>query len=225
MLQSLKTKCRLNFSIISLISIFYVSINAYALGSETQFLIDGKTPQYWTASVGNALAYEVKIDNQKAKAKRKSVVVTPGKKEEKGDALKIKWKGRVIKNQWGSGNILHDSIFKIGGPKVDLSSYVDSHAIVLDLKVDKAPGKLTQYSLECNWSGDCRNSIPINLALKKLPRKKWVKLPIPLSCFNHNNFDFSQLTSIGTISTQGILDIELANVYLAEIPEGQRGCK
>lgn len=214
---------------ISLLTIFFIysiilSKTLHAVEPEVKYLTDGKVAQYWTGAIGNALEYGIKIEDQKAKTKRSNLVVSPGKKEKKGDALKIKWKGKVIKNQWGSGNVLHDSEFSIGGPKVDLSFYADTHAIVLDIKVNKPPKALTKFTVECNWSNHCRPSIPINAALKKLPQKEWVKFPIPLACFNQNNFDFSQLTSILKISTQGALNIELANVYLAEIPEGQRGC-
>lgn len=216
--------------LISLLLLFFVSSisfskSLYAVESDAKYLIDGKVAPYWTAAVGNALEYGIKLENQKAKTKRSNLVVTPSKKETKGDALKIKWKGKVIKNQWGSGNILHDSEFSIGGPKTDLSFYAETHAIVLDIKVNKPPKALTKFTIECNWSNHCRPSIPINSALRKLPQKEWVKFPIPLACFNQDNFDFSQLTSIVKISTQGALNIELANVYLAELPEGQRGCR
>lgn len=210
-----------------IIFIFSISLSKtlYAAETSKNFIVNGEIAKYWSGSIGNGLKYGIQIIDQQAKTKRKNLVVSQGEKKVEGDALKIKWKGKVIKNEWGSGNVLHDSVFSIGGPKVDLSAYVDTHAIILNIKVHKAPKRLTTYGMECNWSKDCRPSIPINAALKKLPKKEWTNFPIPLACFNKNGFDFKQLTGPLTISTQGSLNIELANVYLAEIPEAHRGCR
>lgn len=213
--------------LLSTFFIFLISLSntLYAAEPNPQFLIDGKAGKYSSVVIGNALGYGIKVEDQKAKTKRGNLKVSSGEKNADGDALRIKWKGKVIKNQWGNGNILHNSEFAINnGSKKDLSSYVDTHAIILEIKVNKTPKGFSTYSLECDFKKECRPSIPINNVFKNLPKKKWTNFPIPLACFNQDNFDFSKVTSILKIATQGSLDIELANVYLAELPENRRGC-
>ncbi|MEP1448985.1 MAG: putative glycoside hydrolase [Paraglaciecola sp.] len=200
---------------------------AQALGFGTDpvssYLTQGRSVGSWTASIGNGLNYYIPLQDQHAATVRGNLKVSPATQNKQGDSLHLKWKGRKVKNEWG-GNALYDSTFSIGKSNADISLVKDVAALVLNLKVLRAPNELTKITLQCNNSNTCISELPINNALGKLNKNQWLNLPIPLSCFNGSElFDFSNLTSI-SIGTQGKMEIELSNLGLAPLPEGVTGC-
>ena len=189
----------------------------------SSYLTQGQSVGDWHMSLGNGLNYYIPVRDQRASTMRGNLTVKPGKINKSGDALHLTWKCRVVKNEWG-GNALYDSTFTIGRANVNIDSVKDVAALVLNIKVHRAPNELTKINLQCQNSNKCGAQFPINTTLRKLDKGVWINLPIPLMCFNPaSEFDFSQLSGIA-ISTQGKLELEIANIGLAPLPEGATGC-
>ncbi|ABG39334.1 hypothetical protein Patl_0806 [Paraglaciecola sp. T6c] len=198
---------------------------AFSFGTDpvSSYLTQGKAVGNWTASIGNGLNYYIPLEDQQAATARGNLTVRPAQQNTKGDALNLKWKGRKVKNEWG-GNALYDSTFSLGRSNADISSVKKIAALVLNIKVLRAPNALTKLTMQCNNSNKCIGELPINTALGKLQKDQWLNVPIPLSCFDKSGqFDFSNVTSI-SIGTQGKMEIELANIGLAPLPDDASGC-
>ncbi|MGJ8694208.1 MAG: putative glycoside hydrolase [Thalassotalea sp.] len=214
-------------TIISL-SILSVSINVNAQQDPiSTYIFEGKSVAPWKLSVGNALNYNIPVNKQKAKTKRKNLIVSPGTKNNDGDAINVKWKGKVVKNQWG-GNALNDSFLSISKNNIDISSVKDQAALVIEMKINKSPNLATSLALQCKYdNNNCSSQYPIKHILKNMPQDEWITLPIPLACFSKTtkdgDFDFSKITAF-TIATQGKLDIDIATIGLAALPPGKTGC-
>lgn len=202
---------------------FTAQASSFGTDPVSSYLTQGKAVGNWTASIGNGLNYYIPLKDQQADTTRGNLTVRPAQQNAKGDALNLKWRGRKVKNEWG-GNALYDSTFSLGRSNADISSVKELAALVLNIKVLRAPNALTKLTMQCNNSNKCTGELPINTALGKLPKDQWLNVPIPLSCFDKSGqFDFSKVTSI-SIGTQGKMEIELANIGLAPLPEGAAGC-
>lgn len=220
----MKHKNSFKVSFYSALACVGLSVPAYSSNPVSNYIINGKSVANWQMSVGNALNYYVPIEAQSGKTKRKNLTVSPSKKETDGDALRLKWKGKKVKNQWG-GNALNNNFFSVGKHNIDISSVKDAAALAFEIKVLKAPNEQVTLSMQCNHSNKCVGSYALKSSLRSLPKNKWTVLPIPLNCFKGDNeFDFSQVTNILNIATQGKLDIEIANVALIQLPAGSKGC-
>ena len=211
---------------VALLSSFVSAAIAGPFGSDpiSSYLVEGKIIQPWKASVGNGLNWTIELDGQNAQTMRKNLVVKPTNKDSQDDALHLKWKWKVVKNEWG-GNQLNDTSFTLKNHLIDLSSVSEAAALVLEIRLLRAPNENVFFSMQCQYKNDCAGKYPMKAALKRLPKKKWMYLPIPLACFNlDGNFDFSQVSTILSVATQGKLEFEVANIGLAPLPEGSKGC-
>lgn len=209
----------------SLFMVFFHS-HCWSFGTDpvSSFITQGNVVSPWAASVGNGLNWYIPVENQSGRTKRGNVSVSASSKDGDNDALNIKWKGKIVKTEWG-GNALYDSSFSLSKHNIDLSSVANAAALVLEIKVLKAPNENVALTMQCQNNAECKGVFPLKNVLRKLPKKTWTYLPIPLACFDsQGNFDFSQVTTALSIATQGKLEISLANVGLAPLPEGTTGC-
>ena len=201
------------------------SVWAQQADQTSTYILNGNTNGAWQAAIGNALNWNIPVIDSSAQTERGNLTVSSSTRTVDNDAIRLIWKGRIVKNEW-DGNSLGDSFYSISKHKVDISSVVDVAALAIDLKINRAPTEKTSIKLQCNYSNKCLAEFDVKHVLKKMPTDTWTQLPIPLNCFNQDgNFDFANLTQPFSISTQGKLDIEIANVTLVALAPGDQGCK
>ncbi|WP_016957583.1 putative glycoside hydrolase [Catenovulum agarivorans] len=204
---------------ISLLLSFVLSSVAFAADPTSVFVAQGQPNSPWKFSVGNALGWGIAVENQVGKTKRGNVTVEPISKTTTNDAIKVKWRGRNKKAAWYSNITLN-------GHKIDLSSVEDTSALQLQIRVVEQPTSVAKISMRCNWSNKCDSELALNPVLKQMPKNEWTELTLPLNCFNQDGkFDFKNLTDIFAISTQGKMELDIANAYLVALPAGHTGCK
>jgi hypothetical protein len=67
--------------------------------------------------------------------------------------------------------------------------------------------------------------VSVSKNLKKLKRNEWDMLPIPLNCFTKEGLDIKKVIGPFTMGSDGKLKIELGNVKLLKLAEGDKGCE
>ncbi|WP_440875977.1 putative glycoside hydrolase [Thalassotalea sp. PLHSN55] len=192
-------------SLLCLSTTIFAQTNAHV-----DYFVDGQSVGPWDFSLQFG---KVKLENNKGKTLRGSLTAKPTSKNADNDAIRLTWKPRGIKNEWGSEdkNILTASLLNTQHV-VDLSQYIDNGVLLIDMKVVKAPKKLVELTMECNWDWRCRSTFPLKNGLKKLPKNEWVSVPVPIKCFAKDNFDLSKVTTPFMVYTGGKMTIEIANI-------------
>ncbi len=176
------------------------------------YLHQGELTGYRSISVGDPGNWSSQLPGREGKSASGKVSVAPADFRGTGDAIEISWDPRKKM----AGNI------GIYGEAMDLSAYRDQASITLDMRVDTRPDKEVRLGLDCGYP--CRADIPLNSILRKSPRGEWFSLPIPLNCFEGENFDLSKISGIFSMSTDGRFKVTIANIHLERLPEGEKGC-
>lgn len=208
---------------ISFVVILFLSTPGIAnTDPNIHYLIDGKNISPWEFSLQFG---QVKYDGKKAATIKGSLTATAAAKAVDGDAIRLKWKPKNVKNKWGTvdKNVLTMNLTNTM-KHTDLTSVLDQAALTFDIKVNKPPKKNVVLMLECGWNWQCRTTLPLKNTLKRLPQKEWVNVPIPLKCLINEAFDFSKVTTIFSLETAGKMDIEISNVQLTALPAGEIRC-
>ncbi|BCO18818.1 hypothetical protein KUC3_16750 [Alteromonas sp. KC3] len=207
----------------SLVVVLLVSNSAFGKQNETDpnihYFHEGLVRSPWELSLNYG---KNSIDeNGYASTVRNSLVLRAVEGKNGNDAIQLKWKPKDIKTEWGGidKNILTATLTNTGG-FIDLSSVKENAAIALDIMVLSPPKELVDWTIESEWNWKQRASFPLKNVLKKLPKKEWVTVPIPLKCFNGGSVNFSKITSIMQLSTEGKMEIVLGDIRLSALPEG-----
>ncbi|TLU65178.1 hypothetical protein FE810_09670 [Thalassotalea litorea] len=184
------------------------------LNQTTDYFIAGQSNTPWQFSLQFG---QVILENQTGKTAKGSLKAQKATRNVEGDALRLTWKPKGVKNEWGTedknvmtANITNTQRF------ANLLPYQDKGVLLIDIKVNKAPNKNVEITMECNWDWQCRSTFPLKNALKRLPKGEWTMLPIPLSCFKRADFDFSKVTSPFMLYTGGKMDLEINNVRVVQ---------
>lgn len=186
------------------------------------YFVDGLVIAPWEMSLEYGKS---QIDEEgKAATVRDSLVLQAVDGKNGNDAVQLKWKPKGIKTEWGgiNRNILTATLTNTGG-SVDLSSVVNNAAIAVDIMVLSPPKELVDWTIESEWNWKQRGTFGLKHVLRKVPKKKWVTLPIPLKCFANGNVNFSKITSIMQLSTEGKMDVIIGDIRLAAVAE-DAGC-
>lgn len=184
------------------------------LNPTTDYFIAGKSNTPWLFSLQFG---QVKLENQEAKTAKGSLKAEPATHSSEGDAVRLTWKPKGVKNEWGTEdkNVMTANIINTQ-MHANLIPYQDKGVLLMDVKVNKAPNKNVEFTMECNWDWKCRSTFPLKNALKRMPKGEWSMLPIPLSCFKRDDFDFSKVTSPFMLYTGGKMELEIANVRVVQ---------
>lgn len=168
---------------------------------------------------------QVLLENKSGATVKDSLVAEPASRDKPNDAIRFTWNKRKVLTEWGGQNAAVSTVTLINkSGAIDLSGVKDQVALVLDLRVLERPKEHVTLSLESNWDWKTRASVPLKSVLRKLPKKQWVSLPLPLQCFKGGKLDFSRLTSMMLLHTDGNLDLEISGARLAAFPPGKVTC-
>ncbi|MBU2887750.1 hypothetical protein KO507_18445 [Gilvimarinus agarilyticus] len=168
---------------------------------------------------------QVLLENKTGATVKNSLVAKPAKRDKDGDAVRLTWNKKKVLNEWGDQNEAVSTLSLINKEGfIDLAEIRDQAALVIDLKVLERPNDHVTISLESNWDWKSRASIPLKNVLRKLPKKEWVSLPLPLQCFKGGDIDFTKLTSMMLLHTDGNLELEISGARLAAFPPEQVTC-
>ncbi|NVK23933.1 MAG: hypothetical protein HWE10_03300 [Gammaproteobacteria bacterium] len=206
--------------LIWLVALF--SNGSSAMNPNIDYIVNGDVIKPWRLQ----LEFGKKVyNNNKVSTLRRSLTVEPIAVSKDAKAVRLNWQPKGIANEWGAVNKNILTATLVNSKKmIDLSTVVDRAALTLELKVNRSPQENVDLMMECGRNWQCRSRFPLKNVLKSLPENQWSIIPIPLKCLVQDGFDMSKISSIFGLQTEGKLDIEIANIQLTSLPEGNINC-
>jgi len=205
------------FVIITSILFYTLCLSAHAEDAQTInsnfiYMLKGQPTNGWSIQLGDPENWSTSVTNRKGQSAGGKLSVEPYDYNDKGDALKLSWaSSKELKG-----------VFALYGSQIDFSAYENLVAIVFDIKIDVMPNKEVTVGMDCGYP--CRAELPIRATLKKLPKETWTQLPIPLNCFSTKGLDLKKVNGPVVISTDGKMIIEITNIRMQKLAEGDKGC-
>ncbi|WP_341938307.1 putative glycoside hydrolase [Marinimicrobium sp. C2-29] len=169
---------------------------------------------------------QVLLEEKRGATVKNSLVAEPASRDTENDAIRLTWNKRKVLTEWAGQNEAVSTVTltnKTGA--IDLAGVKDQVALVLDIRIIDRPSDHVTLSLESNWDWETRASIPLKTVLRRLPKKEWFSLPLPLQCFKGGDLDFGKLTSMMQLHTDGNLELEISGAKLAAFPPDQVTCQ
>ncbi|WP_018278011.1 putative glycoside hydrolase [Teredinibacter turnerae] len=146
-----------------------------------------------------------------AVSKGKKVEMKPTDYKAKNDAIQVTWARKKTKG-----------VVSLYGSDTDLSKYKDLTALAFDVKVDQKPSKDVQLGMDCGYP--CRAEVSIARQLREFKKGEWSLFWMPLNCFKSDTFDLSKIKAPFMLSTEGKMELSIANIRLERLPKGFPGC-
>jgi len=186
--------------------------NAYAedLNPKFFYFYNGQTPGNWTLQIADPGGWGINVVDKTGKSNNAKIKVSPENYNAEGDAIRAVWSRKKMRGE-----------IKVAGSAIDISEYKDQAALTFDLKINAKPKKDVLVGIDCHYP--CRAEVSISKQLRKRSNGEWFIFPIPLNCFKSDDFDLSKVNAF-MISTEGKLNLSIANVRLERLPEGEAGC-
>jgi hypothetical protein len=196
----------------------FIALNLFsgvAISNEVNFkynyLTDGSAISPWGASVGNKNNWYIPFSGDIAETKDGDLKVSPSiiDAEKKGLLLTFQGKNSV-------------ATLSLSGPSIDVSSIENQAALAFDFLLESKVTQPLSISMGCTYP--CKGTVNISQMLKKKPQNIWITFPVPLNCFSKNGANLSKITSPFIIESAGKLKINITNIRLIQLPEGEKGC-
>lgn len=184
-----------------------------AVNNKLNYLVDGELVSGWGLQLGDPTNWSTSVSNRTGESASGKIKVEPSDRNAKGDALKVIWDGRKSVQ----GNLA------IYGSPLDLSKLENDGALYIEIKVITPPSGNVTIGMDCGYP--CGGKVPVGKNLKQLKRNEWDMLPIPLNCLTKEGLDLKKVNGPFLMSTDGKLQIELGNIKLLKLAEGDPGCK
>jgi len=194
-----------------LLNCFSIAVRADGLDPRFYFFMNGNVVGARGWQIADPKNWSVNLTGKSGQSDGGKLIVSPENYQGSDDAFHLEFTRQNMRGQ-----------FSLYGESVDLSSVKDTAALVVDLKLAKNPNKPVTVGMDCGYP--CRAEVRVDKQLKKSPKNQWFTFPIPLNCFAGQDFDLSKINGPFFIATEGKLDISIANIRIALLPEGEKGC-
>jgi beta-glucosidase len=182
----------------------------------THIFVNGQLIGGRGIQIGDPSNWSTNVQGFAGASDGEKVFVSTDSFEAENDAIHVSWSKAKIKGQ-----------FAIYGPEVDLSPFVDEGALVLELKIDLLSRGPVMMGMDCQYP--CRSERDVRDLLRKYPKQEWFTFAVPINCFTLNasaeKFDISKINGPLLFSTDGKMEMSIANVRLGLLPLGDPGCR
>ncbi|WP_075187096.1 putative glycoside hydrolase [Teredinibacter haidensis] len=184
---------------------------AYAQSNPAfSYFVNGQLIGDWQFQLGDPGNWSFNIEDKRGKSQDGKVEAYPDNFQADGDAIRGVWSRKKMKGE----------LKVVSSPK-NISSVRDITALTFDFKINQKANKDVAVTIDCGYP--CRASVNIGRKLRKKNKGEWFTFPIPLNCFDSDNFDLTKVNGI-SVSTEGKFDLSIGNIRLQRLPEGERGC-
>ena len=186
------------------------------LDPTTHYFMHGNLIGDRSIQIGDPDNWDVALDGLNGTTDSGKLTVRPTEYLGEDKALLGTWDKRKVTGQ-----------LAIYGPPIDLATYEDSAALMFEVNVVRLSSKPIMLGMDCQYP--CRSEFDIRRELKRYPKNEWATFAVPLNCFtlneNAEDFDISRINGPFLLSTEGRMEIAVANIRLALLPEGDPGCR
>ena len=182
-----------------------------ALNANYFYFFDGKVVGGWGLTLGDQGNWVMPVQSDSAQSVDKQIEIRRADYQHSGDALHLKWSRNKGKGQ-----------FAIYGAPVDLSKLENKAALTMEIRIIKKPKTGVTIGMDCGYP--CRGELGIHKMLRDMNSDEWILFPIPLNCFSTNGADLSKINSPIILASDGVFEIEIANIRLELLPEGAPTC-
>ena len=176
------------------------------------YILDGKMVNGWGMQLGDPTNWGTPVADRTGHSAGEKLSVEPADYQGKGDAIKLTWDPK--KDMRG--------IFAVYGAPIDLSAVENDVAIVYDMKIDVMPNKDAFIGMDCGYP--CGGELHMKKTLSRFKKGEWFSLPIAINCFSKEKVDLKKVNGPIKISTDGKMTLEIANVRLQRLADGDKGC-
>ncbi len=211
--MNLKSKPKIYQQLITTSLLVLLSYASFAQDLDPQFnyFIDGLTIGNRSFQLGDNDNWSTSIDTYPKSSESGKITVQQESYKGENDAINIIWSKQEKRGQ-----------LSLYGPNTDLSTVKDLAALAFDLKINsKFKGKAF-VGLDCGYP--CRAEVRVDKQMRRQNLKEWTVFPIPLNCFEGEEFDLSKVNGPFYIASEGRGDISIANIRILLLPEGEKGC-
>lgn len=119
--------------------------------------------------------------------------------------------------RWSSSGVKGSQAYFRSDDAIDMTELLEAGgAMVLEIKVNRAPEKAVTLRMDCTWP--CRGEVDFTNELNRIAKGQWRRIAVPLSCFARAGASMSSIDVPFLLSTSGALDLDLAEVTIAENP-------
>jgi len=171
----------------------------------------GDTPENWAWVLSDPDNWWQPLAGNDGQSAQKKVRIAPASFQSENDAVNIHWSKH---SSWGSA--------AISGREIDLSGYENAAELSVALQVKKRSKSEVKLSMNCGEN--CGGEVQIGHILNKAPLDQWFLLPVPLNCLSQSGADLSKIISPFSIGTTGSLELEIAEIQVMPLADGDKGC-
>ncbi|MCP8897693.1 putative glycoside hydrolase [Gilvimarinus xylanilyticus] len=175
------------------------------------YFTQGKTPGNWQWILSDPGNWWMPIDDSGGSSANGKITLSNAGDEDFPGAVKLKWKRS---DDWGAATI--------SGGQVDLAKFEQAAEIAIAMRVMSKVPSVVNVKMACGEG--CEAEVNVAENLKQMPRGQWMALPLALDCFTANGLDLSKLNWPFAIGTSGQLELDIVEISLAPLAEGDEGC-
>ncbi len=164
---------------------------------------NGKSFQPWKMYIGNPKNWMQYLKDLSGNTRAPKNVIVSAEKHKSGvDLLKVEWKDSNLGQLMWQAEDYYDFsyIAEQGG------------ALMMILRVDKAPADHVSLRMDCGYP--CKGAIKIGDFLKHIPDGQWLKLGVPLKCFDKAGANIKSINTPFVMITKSEMTLTFADVRI-----------
>ncbi|UTF61565.1 putative glycoside hydrolase [Gilvimarinus sp. DA14] len=175
------------------------------------YFTEGQTPDPWHWVLADPGNWWMPVEDDGGRSANGKVTLTSAKDKDFPGAISLKWKKS---DDWGS--------VTLSGGMLDISKFEQAAELVIAMRVNTKVPATVNVKMACGE--DCEAEVNVADNLKNMKRGQWMALPIALDCFSANGVDLSKVNWPFSIGTAGKLELDIVEISLAPMAEGEEGC-
>ncbi|WP_020210158.1 putative glycoside hydrolase [Gilvimarinus chinensis] len=175
------------------------------------YFTQGQTPDPWHWVLADPGNWWMPVEDTGGQSGKGKVSLASAEDKDFPGAISLKWKKS---DDWGS--------VTLSGGMLDLSKFEHAAELVIALRVNSKVPSTVNVKMACGEG--CEAEVNVADNLKNMKRGQWMALPIALDCFSASGVDLSKINWPFSIGTAGKLELDIVEVSLAPMAEGEEGC-
>lgn len=163
----------------------------------------------WGLFIGDDAKWNVSVGPRGAVTKRGELAVSVVDRHVQEDARRVTWTG--------DGANASQIYFQYDVPVNVDRLRLRGGALSFELRLRTPPTHAVELRMDCDWP--CSGALDFGSLLETLESDQWLTVAVPLSCFVEAGTQTERVDTPFLLSTTGALEIDLAEVVLAESVE------